>query len=130
MTAKDPCWLDPETLKVLHDEQIADHGGLPGLRDGGAFDAALSRPLNKHAYGEQDLFALAAAYGFGLARNHPFSDGNKRIAALATFLFLEVNGWSVPEDTDAVEQTFLALAAGELAEEELADWLRARSLPV
>ncbi|MFD1331755.1 type II toxin-antitoxin system death-on-curing family toxin [Methylopila musalis] len=126
MKRREPLWLKPAVLEILHGEQIATHGGLPGLRDRGAFDAALSRPFNKWLYGEDDLFALAAAYGFGLARNHPFSDGNKRASAIACFLFLELNGVVIPEDTDAVETTFLALAAGALSEDELAAWLKAR----
>lgn len=129
MSDAEPKWLDPEILRILHDEQIAEHGGLPGVRDEGALEAAFARPLNKFAYGENDLCALAAAYGFGLARNHPFSDGNKRAAALASFLFLEINGLTVPENTDEVEATFLALAAGKLSEDALADWLHAHSTP-
>lgn len=129
MSGPEPTWLDPETLLILHDEQIAEHGGLSGVRDEGALEAALARPMNKFAYGESDLYALAAAYGFGLARNHPFSDGNKRSAALASFLFLEINGLMVPENTDEVEAVFLALAAGGLSEEGLAEWLRKNSTP-
>lgn len=129
MTDAPPVWLDQELLKILHDEQIAEHGGLLGVRDMGALEAALARPENKWAYGETNFFALAAAYGFGLARNHPFSDGNKRIAAIASFLFLEINGWQVPEDADAVEAAFLALAAGDMDEDGLAAWLRERAIP-
>ena len=100
------------------------------MRDLGALAAALARPQNTWAYGGTDGFALAAACGFGLARNHPFTDGNKRIASIATLLFLDVNGWSVPADTDAVEAAFLALAAGEASEDDLAAWLRTRALPL
>jgi death on curing protein len=128
--AREPRWLDLELVVEAHDLTIARHGGLPGVRDVAALESALARPKNKWAYGEEDLFALASAYGFGLARNHAFSDGNKRIAAISVFLFLGQNGFWVPRDTPAVIATFLALAAGDLSEDQLADWLRERARPV
>jgi death-on-curing protein len=126
----EPAWIAQTAILVLHDEQIHEHGGITGVRDVGAFESALARAQNKWAYGETDLFVLAAAYGFGLARNHPFSDGNKRTAALAAFMFLALNGWIIEAPTQEVHDTIFALAAGELDEEALAAWLRARAVPV
>ncbi len=130
MTTREPNWVDIEVLVKAHDATIDRHGGLHGVRDSAALESAVMRPQNKWAYGEVDVFALASAYGFGLARNHAFSDGNKRIAAIATFMFLGQNGWWIPRDTSAVEQTFLSLAAGELDEASLAAWLRDRATPL
>jgi death-on-curing protein len=124
----EPIWIERTAILVLHDEQIHEHGGIAGIRDVGAFESALARAQNKWAYGETDLFALAAAYGFGLARNHPFSDGNKRTAALAAFMFLELNGWIVEAPAQEVHDTIFALAAGDLDEDALADWLRKRAV--
>ena len=123
-------WLNRQALLAAHDEQLAEHGGLSGLRDEGLFDSALARPENLAAYGEPDVFALAAAYGFGLARNHPFVDGNKRVAAIATETFLALNGHALDVDDAAFVMTFLLLAAGELEEDAFADWLRAHSAPL
>jgi death-on-curing protein len=125
----EPQWLEPDAVMSLHDEQISTHGGMPGVRDAGALESALARPRNKWLYGEEDLFALAAAYGFGLARNHPFSDGNKRIAAIAALTFVELNGSAIIASADDVEETFLALAAGSLSEDAFADWLRGHAEP-
>ncbi|GLK76798.1 death-on-curing protein [Methylopila jiangsuensis] len=122
----EPFWLDDEILLQAHDWSIAIHGGLSGLRDVAALESALARPRNKWAYGETDLFALAASYGFGLARNHPFADGNKRAAYMATRLFLERNGSKLAASEEDKIKTFLALAAGTLSEDDLAAWLRAR----
>ena len=123
-------WLNRQALLAAHDEQLAEHGGLSGLRDEGLFDSALARPENLAAYGEPDVFALAAAYGFGLARNHPFVDGNKRVAAIATETFLALNGHALDVDDAAFVMTFLSLAAGELEEDAFADWLRAHGTPL
>ena len=117
-------WLDRRALVAAHDEQIAEHGGAPGLRDSGLLESALARPENLAAYGEPDVFELAAAYAFGLARNHAFVDGNKRMAGIAAETFLALHGFSF-EATDAdFVLTILRLAAGDLEEVELADWLR------
>jgi death on curing protein len=122
-------WLERSVVLAIHDEQLAAHGGLAGIRDGGAFDSALARPLNRAAYGNPDAAALAAAYSFGLARNHPFADGNKRTAFVATELFLAMNGFELTAgDADCV-LTFLRLAAGDLDEAALADWIRGASRP-
>jgi death-on-curing protein len=123
-------WLNRQALLAAHDEQLAEHGGLSGLRDEGLFSSALARPENLAAYGEPDVFALAAAYGFGLARNHPFLDGNKRVAAIATETFLALNGHALDVDDAAFVMTFLSLAAGELEEDAFADWLRTHGTPL
>lgn len=127
MTGKsEPRWLGIEVILAIHDRQLAEHGGSQGLRDRGALESALSRPVNRWAYGEIDEAALAAAYAFGIARNHPFADGNKRTAWVAARLFLRLNGKSATFDSEEAIRTVLALAAGELSEEELADWFRQR----
>jgi death-on-curing protein len=123
----EPVWLSRALISAIHDEQIAEHGGSPGLRDEGLLESALARPRNLAAYGKPDLAALAAAYAFGLARNHPFVDGNKRTAFVAAELFLDLNGHDlVASDEDCVT-AMLSLAAGETSEAEFAAWLRARS---
>lgn len=121
-------WLDREIVLAIHEEQLAQHGGGVGIRDEGLLDSALARPLNLAAYNPSaDFAALAAAYAFGIARNHPFIDGNKRTAYVAMELFLIEHGIMLTaEDGDAV-LTFLALAAGDLPEEALADWIRVNS---
>lgn len=117
-------WLDAAVLRAVHEEQLAEHGGASGTRDEGLFESALARPRNLAAYGSPDAAALAAAYGWGLARNHPFVDGNKRTAFVAIELCLLLNGQQLVADDAACVLTTLALAAGELTEDELAAWLR------
>ncbi len=117
-------WLNAQVMHAVHEEQLAEHGGGSGVRDEGLFESALSRPLNQVAYGEPDVAALAAAYGYGLARNHPFVDGNKRTAFVAVELFLALNGWDLLADDAQCVLTMLALAAGDLSEDEFAQWLR------
>ncbi len=117
-------WVDHRALLAAHDEQIAEHGGASGLRDAGLFESALARPENLAAYGEPDVFELAAAYAFGLARNHPFVDGNKRVAAIAAETFLMLNGAELDVDDAAFVMAFLRLASGEMDEIDMADWLR------
>ena len=117
-------WIDKRLLLLLHDESLSMHGGASGRRDEGLLDSALARPLNIVAYGEPDVADLAAAYGFGLAKNHPFIDGNKRTAFLAVGLFLRLNGQRlVASQTDAT-LGMLQVAGSELSEPALADWLR------
>jgi death-on-curing protein len=122
-------WLDRRVMLAVHEEQLAEHGGAGGIRDEGMFDSALNRPLNLAAYGEPDVAALAAAYGFGLARNHPFVDGNKRTAFVAVELFLWLNGVQLLADDASCVLTTLALAAGDLSEDAFADWLRTHTQP-
>ena len=125
---KRPRWIDKRALVLLHAESLAEHGGLPGLRDEAALDAALARPQHVYAYEPKaDLARLAAAYGFGLVRDHPFNDGNKRAGFLAAGLFLALNGRVlVADQVDAVKTVF-KLASGELRESELAAWIRENS---
>ena len=111
---------------AAHAEQIAEHGGGGGVRDPGVLESALARPRNLNEYGEPDIADLAAAYAFGIARNHPFVDGNKRIAAVVSETFLILNGHSLAASDAELVVAFLALAAGELSEEELAEWFRER----
>ena len=122
-------WISKPALLLLHAESLAEHGGSPGLRDEGLLDSALARPQNLLAYGEPDAAALAASYGWGVARNHPFIDGNKRAALLSIGLFLHLNGWRLTASQADTTRTMLALAAGELPEDALADWLRRHAAP-
>lgn len=126
----EPVWLDANVALAIHDRQLAEHGGIAGVRDAGMLESALARPINQWAYGEDDPMRLAAAYAFGIARNHPFGDGNKRTAWVLARLFLRLNGHDLRFDAHDAITTVLALAAGELAEEELADWFRDRLSPV
>ena len=125
----EPTWLDVELLTAIHDRQLAEHGGPSGTRDAGALESALGRPINRWAYGEDDRCALAAAYGFGIARKHPYTDGNKRTAWIAVRVFLALNGYELDRDPAEAIETVLALAAGKLTEDELAAWLRKRVRP-
>ena len=120
-------WLDPSVIHAVHDEQLGEHGGAAGLRDAGLLESALARPLQLAAYGEPDAASLAAAYGFGLAKNHPFIDGNKRTAFVAVELFLALNGWSLTANDAECVMAMLRLAGGELSEARFADWVRANS---
>ena len=120
-------WLSADVLLAVHEEQLAEHGGAAGVRDLGLFESALARPQNVAAYGNPDAADLAASYGVGLAKNHPFIDGNKRTAFVAVELFLALNGHDlVADDADCV-LTMLAVAAGSLDEPGFAAWLRAHS---
>ncbi len=121
-------WLLEETVIAIHSRQISEHGGGEGLRDAGLLSSALARPRNLLAYTmpRPDLAVLAAAYAFGIARDHPFVDGNKRTALVAARTFLIVNGVDLDATQDEKYLTFLELAEGTLAEEELADWIRKR----
>jgi death-on-curing protein len=120
----EPRWLTLDAVIDMHAEQLAMFGGPEGIRDRGLLESALDRPRNKFAYGEDDLAALAAAYAFGLARNHPFIDGNKRIAFHALMVFLRVNGVRFAPPPPAATAIILALAAGEVGEEGLTRWIR------
>jgi death on curing protein len=117
-------WIEPKVLLAAHDEQLAEHGGASGVRDAGLFESALARPRHLALYGDLDAAALAAAYGVGLARNHPFIDGNKRVAFIAVELFLLLDGQELVADDAACVLTMLAAATGETSEEHFAAWLR------
>lgn len=122
-------WVAVPVAFAAHSEQLAEHGGASGIRDAGALESAIMRPQNLAAYGEADAARLAAAYAFGIARNHPFADGNKRTAAVVSELFLRLNGWQLTATDAELVVTFLALAAGDLPEDELADWFRSHIVP-
>ncbi len=122
-------WVDRRALVLLHDDSLAEHGGAPGLRDEGLLESALVRPINLAAYGQPDVAALAACYGVGLAKNHPFVDGNKRAAFLAMGLFLGLNGLRLRASQSDATLTMLAVAAGTLDEAALAEWLRRHTRP-
>lgn len=120
----EPKWIGFAQVCRIHDEQLVLFDGPSGLRDLGLLESALDRPRNKYAYGERDIAALAAAYAFGITRNHPFIDGNKRTAFLTTMIFLERNQFSfAPPQSDATEQ-MLKIAAGVMAEPEIVAWIR------
>jgi death on curing protein len=116
----EPVWIDLAVVLAIHDEQLAEHGGQAGVRDRGLLESALARPRNQFGSGESSLARLAAAYAFGISRNHPFLDGNKRTSLVVAELFLELNGFELAASDAACVATFLALAAGELTEDELA----------
>lgn len=122
-------WVTLDVAIAAHREQLAEHGGGDGARDMTLLESAMARPQNVAAYGDPDVAELAASYAFGIARNHPFVDGNKRTAAVVSETFLMLNGHeSMASDAELVV-TFLALAAGELPEEELAQWFRDHIAP-
>lgn len=124
-SANDPwVWIDLSVIHAVHDGQLGEHGGSAGLRDAGLLESALARLLQLAAYGEPDAASLAAAYGFSLAKNQPFIDGNKRTAFVAVELFLALNGWSlIATDADCVME-MLRLAGGESSEAQFAHWVR------
>jgi death on curing protein len=119
----EPRWLDLDTVLDFHAEQLALFGGPDGIRDLGLLESALARPQNKFAYGETDFAALAAAYGFGIARNHPFIDGNKRTALASMIVFLNLNRLDLDAPQEAATAIVLALAAGEISEDVLGRWI-------
>lgn len=123
--AEDWIWVDSAVALAAHEEQLAEHGGAVGVRDPNMLESAMARPLNLVAYGEPDAADLAASYAFGIARNHPFVDGNKRTAAVISETFLALNGYRLDCGDVELVTTFLALAAGETTVEALAAWFRA-----
>lgn len=121
---KEPVWVEQEAILKLQSEQLAKHGGSDGLRDAGLLESALTRAQNLYAYTQADLYTLAATYAYGIVRNHPFVDGNKRTAYICMRLFLESNGIEITASDEEKYVTILNLAAGNLSEEELVTWLR------
>ena len=117
-------WVNRQVLLLLHEESLAEHGGAPGLRDGGLLDSALARPLNLALYDDPDVADLAAAYAMALAKNHAFVDGNKRAAFLALGMFLALNGHRLRATQVDATLTMLAVAAGEISEKGLSQWIR------
>lgn len=124
-------WIEKPLALAIHDRQLAEHGGNPGVRDEGLLDSALARPQQLHAYGDPppDLADLAASLAFGLARNHPFIDGNKRTAAVACEVFIVLNGATLQADDLALYPVYVSLAEGSLPEAEFAAWLRRHIAP-
>jgi len=120
----EPRWLTLEEVMIAQEKQLKAFGGPAGVRDQGALESALSRPINRYHYGDFDLAVLAASLAFGLARNHAFVDGNKRIVFVATLAFLRLNGVRFAPDPKLATAMYVALAAGEVSEESLARWIR------
>jgi death-on-curing protein len=123
----EPAWIELDVVLAIHDEQLAEHGGQPGVRDPGLLESALGRPRNQFAYGDTSIARLAASYAFGISRNHPFLDGNKRTSLVVAELFLELNGYKLTASDAHCVTTFLQLAAGDLTEDELAEWIATNS---
>ena len=121
-------WLREDVVIAMHGEQIAEHGGSPGIRDAGLLSSALARPQNQVAYGKPSVFNLAAAYAFGVIQNHPFVDGNKRAGFLAAYVFLDLNGWELVASEAEAVAAVMALATGEMDEAGFLDWLKDNSL--
>ena len=122
-------WIEESVVWAIHEAQLAEHGGSAGVRDAGLLQSALARPQNLTAYGDPDLAGCAAAYGYGIARNRPFIDGNKRTAFVCAELFLALNGHTLTADDADCVTTMLAVAAGDIEEAAFAAWLRAHSAP-
>jgi len=120
----EPRWLREDLIIAIHERVLSDHGGQSGVRDPGLLDSALARPHQILSYGNPDLAALAAAYTNGIIRNHPFVDGNKRVGFMATYVFMACNGLTFTAPEASATHAVLALAAGELAEDDFAQWLR------
>jgi death-on-curing protein len=126
----EPEWLDVDLVLDFHAEQLALFGGADGIRDRGLLESALARPVNKFAYGETNIAALAAAYGFGIARNHAFVDGNKRTALASMIVVLGLNGIDLDATQEEATAIVLGLAAGEIPEEILANWIADHMKPL
>lgn len=122
----EPRWLDRALVDTLHELLIREFGGTPGVRDPGLIESALARPLRRYEYAQPDLADLAAAYCYGLARNHGYLDGNKRIAATAMGVFADLNGHEIIATEAELVDVMLAVASGECTEEELAGWVRGK----
>jgi death on curing protein len=126
----EPRWLSQSVVLAIHADQIRAHGGTLGLRDRGLLESALDRPRNRfHYQSDVGLYELAAAYGFALANNHPFVDGNKRVAFQAMYVFLGLNGLRIMASEEAVVSLMLSVASGELDEEDLTSWLEVNTVP-
>ena len=121
-------WLLDEVVIAIHDEQIAVHAGGLGIRDAGLLSSALARPKHKADYGDPSVFDLAAAYAYGIIRNHPFVDGNKRTGFLVAYVFLNINGWELRSSEVEAVNAVLNLAAGEMDEPFFSDWLKNKSV--
>ena len=128
--ATEPTWLNQAILEALHADQISEHGGTPGLRDEGLLESAIARPQQKWHYDPQeDLASLAAAYAFGIAKNHPFVDGNKRVALVAAYTFLAINDFELEAPEPEAVTLILGIADGSVSEADLASWIRSHLIP-
>jgi death-on-curing protein len=128
---REPLWVPRLVVEAIHLDQLREHGGLPGLRDENLLEASLARPRHKWTYKRRpDLAGLAAAYAYGIVRNHPFRDGNKRVGFVTAVVFLGLNGQDLVADEAEVVQTVLRLAEGKLGEAALARWIRGRLRPL
>jgi death-on-curing protein len=126
----EPVWLTRAMISMLHSAQIGEHGGSRGVRDEALIESALARPRNRWEYEpDADLFTIAAAYGYGLTKNHGFIDGNKRVGFMAAYVFLGLNGFDLEAPEPDVVLTMLDLASGDLSEDEFGQWLRAHAIP-
>lgn len=126
----EPVWLTVEQILVFHHRLIEEHGGLHGVRDAGLLDGAVNRPRQLHAYGEPTIFALAGAYAFGIARFHPFNDGNKRTAFASMATFLRIHGYDLVSPPDDATPMFERLAAGTVSETDLVTWIERNAQPL
>jgi death-on-curing protein len=124
----EPVWVIKAVVLAIHGEQLAEHGGQTGLRDEGLFESAIERPRNLLAYERPDLFDLAAAYAFGIARNHPFIDGNKRVSLVVCETFLALNGYDIDTNDEDLLRLWLKVSTGEINERDLADYLRGHGI--
>jgi death on curing protein len=124
---QEPIWVDASVVLAVNDEQLAEHGGASGVRDPGLLESALARPRNRYAYDKASLHALAASYAHGIAKNHPFIDGNKRTSLVIAELFLNLNGIELTASDEAIVMTWLKLAAGDISEIGLGDWIKQNS---
>ena len=122
---KEPKWVSKQSVLAFHEKLLADHGGAPGLLDEGLLDAALASAKNRFAYEQDEIFRLAAAYAYAINQNHPFTDGNKRVALTVAGVFLELNGFRLDASEQDAAAATLALASGEMDERQFAEWLRA-----
>lgn len=129
MPKREPTWLLRETLVAIHHLLIAEHGGVHGVRDEGLLESTLARPRNQFAYGDDDICVLAASYAVGIAKNHPFLDGNKRTAFVAAYVFLERNGFALEADELETVIAMTGVAAGTIREVDLTRWFRAHAVP-
>jgi death on curing protein len=122
---KEPKWISKQSVLAFHEKLLADHGGAPGLLDEGLLDAALASPKNHLAYEQVDILRLAAVYAYAITQNHPFTDGNKRVALTVAGVFLELNGLRLDAPEQDAATATLALSSGEMNERQFAEWLRA-----
>jgi death-on-curing protein len=120
-------WLEERLVLAVHEAQLAEHGGLPGIRDAGLLASALARPRNAAAYGDPDVPSLAALYALAILRNHPFIDGNKRVGTVLMETFMELHGYTLTASDPDLLRTILSAAAGELSDDDFTAWVRAHA---